>query len=72
MSYICKLGRADQGPTLTEGKEQAVVRAVLQCSEVTVLNGHGSGTELILLITCSNYNLQPSWPVASKCTRTHS
>ena len=69
MSYIGKLGRADQGATLTEGKEQAGMRAVLQCSEMTVLNGHGSGIELILPITCSNYSLQSTWPVASKCTR---
>lgn len=69
MSYICKLGRAGQGATLTEFKEQAVARAVLQCSEMTVLNGHGSGIELILPITYSNYSLQSTWPVASKRTR---
>lgn len=51
MSYICKLSRADQGATLMEGKEQAVAGAVLQCSEMTVLNGHGTGIELILPIT---------------------
>lgn len=51
MSYICKLGRADQGATLIEGKEQPVARAVLQCSEITVLSGHGTGIELILPIT---------------------
>jgi len=45
MSYICKLGRADQGATLTEWKEQAVVRAVLHCSEMTVRSDYGSGVD---------------------------
>lgn len=67
MSYIYKLGRADQGATLTEWKEQA--RAVLQCSGMTVLNGCGSGAELILPLTYSNYSLQSLWPIASNCTQ---
>lgn len=41
----------------------------LQCSEMTVLNGHGDGIELILPITSSNCSLQLIWPIASKCTR---
>lgn len=58
MSYIHELGRAEQGATLTEGKAQAVARAVLQCSGMTVLNGHGSGVELVLPITYCNSSLQ--------------
>lgn len=51
MSYICKLGRAEQGATLIEGKEQSVARAGLRCWEMPVLNGHGTGIESILPIS---------------------
>lgn len=35
---------------------------------MTVLNGCGSGVELILPLTYSNYSPQSLWPIASNCT----
>lgn len=67
MSYVCKLGRAKQGAILTEEKAQAVVRAGLQCSQMTLLDGHESGIELVLPITHYNSSLQ--WPAASQHSR---
>lgn len=59
------------GPTKEQlsWREGAGCGEKLQCSEMTVPNGHGDVIELILLITCSNCSLQLTCPVTSKCTR---